>query len=45
VSGIQAAMGYIGARNIPECWEKAKLALVTVLGRKEIEPHSIRLEL
>ncbi len=45
VSGIQAAMGYIGARNIPECWEKARLALVTVLGRKEIEPHSIRLEL
>ncbi len=45
VSGIQAAMGYIGARSIQECWTKAKLAPVTVLGRKEIEPHSIRLEI
>jgi len=45
ISAIQAAMGYIGAKNIPECWTKAKLRLVTPVGKKEIEPHSILLDL
>jgi len=45
VSGTQASMGYIGARSIPECWEKAKLGLVTSLGRREVEPHSIYLRI
>ncbi len=41
VSGIQAAMGYIGARSIQECWRKARLARISSIGRGEIEPHSI----
>jgi len=39
--GLKAAMGYIGARAIPEMWEKSKLALVTERGAKEIAPHDI----
>jgi IMP dehydrogenase len=39
--GLKAAMGYIGARTIPEIWEKARLALVTERGAKEIAPHDI----
>ena len=43
VGGLQAAMGYVGARTIPEMWEKAKLALVTERGSEEIKPHDILL--
>jgi IMP dehydrogenase len=39
--GLKAAMGYIGARTIPEIWEKARLALVSERGAKEIAPHDI----
>jgi IMP dehydrogenase len=39
--GLKAAMGYIGARTIPEIWEKARLALVTERGAREIAPHDI----
>lgn len=39
--GLKAAMGYIGARDIPEMWEKSNLALVTERGAKEIAPHDI----
>ncbi|NPA22978.1 MAG: IMP dehydrogenase [Crenarchaeota archaeon] len=45
VSGIQAAMGYIGVRNIQECWRKARLMRVSSIGRGEVEPHSIFLKL
>jgi IMP dehydrogenase len=41
VGGLKAAMGYIGARTIPEIWDKAKLALITERGAKEIAPHDI----
>ncbi len=41
VAGIQAAMGYVGARSIREMWEKAQFARVTELGRREVSPHSI----
>ena len=41
VAGIQAAMGYVGARNIRKLWDKARFARVTELGRREISPHSI----
>ena len=41
VGGLKAAMGYVGARNIPEIWDKAKLALITERGAKEIAPHDI----
>ena len=41
VAGLKAAMGYVGARSIEELWEKAKFALVTERGMKEIKPHSL----
>ena len=41
--GLKAAMGYVGARTIPEIWEKARLALVTERGAQEIAPHDILL--
>lgn len=43
VGGLQAAMGYVGARTIPEMWEKGRLALVTDRGANEISPHDIML--
>ena len=39
--GLKAAMGYVGARTIPEMWEKAKLALITESGAQEAAPHDI----
>ena len=41
VGGLKAAMGYVGARTIPEIWDKARLALITERGAKEIAPHDI----
>ncbi|MBD3228472.1 MAG: IMP dehydrogenase, partial [Candidatus Lokiarchaeota archaeon] len=39
--GLKAAMGYVGAATIEEMWNKAKLAGVSVVGNKEINPHDI----
>jgi len=36
VGGLKASMGYVGARTIPEMHEKARLALVTEQGAKEL---------
>ncbi|MDP6457884.1 MAG: IMP dehydrogenase [Candidatus Bathyarchaeota archaeon] len=41
VGGLKAAMGYIGARTVPEIWDKAKLARITSRGAKEIAPHDV----
>ncbi len=43
VGGLKAAMGYVGAKTIPEMAEKAKLALITERGAQEINPHDILL--
>ncbi|MBS7652709.1 MAG: IMP dehydrogenase [Candidatus Bathyarchaeia archaeon] len=43
VGGLQAAMGYVGAENITQMWEKARLALVTEKGADELKPHDILL--
>jgi IMP dehydrogenase len=43
VGGLKAAMGYVGAQNVPEMWEKGRLALVTERGAQEISPHDIML--
>jgi IMP dehydrogenase len=39
--GLKAAMGYVGARTIPEMWEKATLAYITESGAKEAAPHDV----
>jgi inosine-5'-monophosphate dehydrogenase (EC 1.1.1.205) len=38
---MQAAMGYIGAMNIHEAWEKGSFNLVTSLGWTEVAPHDL----
>jgi len=43
VGGLKAAMGYVGAKTIPEMAVKSKLALVTERGSSEINPHDILL--
>lgn len=39
--GLKAGMGYVGARNIEELWEKARFAKISMVGLEEIKPHSI----
>jgi IMP dehydrogenase len=41
VGGLKAAMGYIGAADLPQMWEKARLAIVTERGAQEIAPHDV----
>ncbi len=41
IGGLKAAMGYAGAQVIPELWEKAKLAVLTPAGSRELSPHDI----
>lgn len=40
-TGLQAALGYAGAGNIREAWEKGRLAKITPIGSMEIKPHDI----
>ncbi len=39
--GLQASMGYVGAKNIPELWEKARFGYIPPNGSQEIRPHDI----
>lgn len=41
VAGLQAAMGYAGARNISDMWFKTRFARLTPHGIEEIKPHNI----
>lgn len=40
-AGLQASMGYVGAKNIRELWEKARFALVLPTGLYELRPHDV----
>ena len=42
-AGLQASMGYAGARNVPELWEKSRLAAISQSGSEEARPHDILL--
>jgi len=42
-AGLQASMGYAGARKVPELWEKARLAAISQSGSEEARPHDILL--
>jgi IMP dehydrogenase len=42
-AGLQASMGYAGAKTIPELWEKARLAAITPSGAEEARPHDVLL--
>ncbi len=41
VGGIRAGMGYVGARTIPELWERARFVRVTHAGVRESHPHDV----
>lgn len=43
VDGLKASMGYAGARNISELWEKARFAVMSAAGVEEAKPHDILL--
>ncbi|TDA36468.1 MAG: IMP dehydrogenase, partial [Hadesarchaea archaeon] len=43
VLGLKASMGYAGARNIRELWEKARFAVLSPLGVQETRPHDVLL--
>jgi len=43
VSGLRASMGYAGAADIRELWEKARLAALSPSGVEEARPHDILL--
>ncbi len=39
--GIRSGMGYIGANNLPELWEKARFRRITNAGLLESHPHGV----
>jgi IMP dehydrogenase len=39
--GIRYALGYCGARSIPELQAKARMVRVTAAGRHESHPHDV----
>lgn len=42
VAGLKAAFGYVGAANIKEMKEKARMALLSPVGAREIAPHDVK---
>jgi IMP dehydrogenase len=43
VGGLRAAMGYVGAENIPELHRRGQLIRITAAGLKESHPHDIQM--
>jgi IMP dehydrogenase len=41
IGGLQAGMGYLGARNLSELRAKARYVYVTAAGQKEAGPHDV----
>ena len=41
VGGIRAGMGYCGARNLSELWERARFTRITGAGMAESHPHDV----
>jgi IMP dehydrogenase len=39
--GVRSGMGYIGANNLPELWEKARFRRITNAGLIESHPHGV----
>ncbi len=42
VAGLKAAFGYVGAANIHDMKAKARMALVSPIGTREIAPHDVK---
>ena len=43
VGGIRSSLGYCGARDIPELWERARFVRVTAAGMRESHPHDVQI--
>src|SRR3712207_1654647 len=43
VGGLRAAMGYVGARTIPELQANSRLVRITSAGLKESHPHDVQM--
>ncbi len=41
--GIKSGMGYVGARNIEELWEKGRFVRITNAGLRESHPHDVNI--
>ena len=41
VGGVRSGMGYVGARNIGELWERAQFIRITPAGVRESHPHDV----
>lgn len=41
VGGIRSGMGYVGAKNLTELYDKAKFVRITAPGIKESHPHDV----
>jgi IMP dehydrogenase len=41
VGGLRAGMGYVGARDIPTLWQRARFVRVTAAGQAESHPHDV----
>jgi len=38
---LKATCGYIGAKNIPEMWKRARFGRISATGVQELQPHTI----
>ncbi|MBI3942642.1 MAG: IMP dehydrogenase [Chloroflexi bacterium] len=41
IGGLRSGMGYIGAADIPEMWQKGKFIRITSAGLRESHPHDV----
>ena len=39
--GIRAGLGYVGAGNLEELWERAQFVRLTAAGMQESHPHDV----
>jgi IMP dehydrogenase len=43
IGGVHAGMGYLGAKNIEELWEKAEFIRISAAGLIESHPHDVQI--
>lgn len=41
MGGLRSGMGYVGASNIPDLWERARFVRITSASYQESHPHSV----
>jgi IMP dehydrogenase len=43
MGGLRSGMGYVGAANLGELFEKARFVRITAAGLKESHPHDVEI--